>query len=158
MLTPDDLEAWLQAHHVPGEVLRLSQPTPTVAAAAAALGVPPEHILKTIVFIADGEPLVVIARGPERIERRALARALGIGRKRVRTARPDEVLTVTGYPVGGVPPIGHLRPLPTWIDEQVLAVEQAFAGGGSETAMLRIAPRALLRASRGQIATLVRSR
>jgi prolyl-tRNA synthetase len=81
-LTADDLEAWLRSHGIAAEVVRLHTPTATVPAAADALGVSADQILKTVVFLAAGEPVLVVARGNERIETRRLARHLGYGRRR----------------------------------------------------------------------------
>ena len=150
-LTPEDLENYLRTRGVEGEVLRLSVPTPTVAAAAEAVGAAPEHILKTVVFVAQGKPVLVIASGTARIDTRALARHLGVSRKHLRIARPEEVLAATGYPVGAVPPLGHRQPLPTFVDERVLAHEVVYAGGGAENALLRIATRTLLEAIQPQV-------
>jgi len=152
--TPDDLEAYLRARGISAEVLRLDAPTPTVEAAAAALGTSPEHILKTVVFMVEHEPVLVIARGQARIDLRALARHLGVGRKKVRVARPAEVLEATGYPAGAVPPLGHRRALLTLIDPRVLDVAVAYAGGGAENALLKITPQTLLEATHGQVVAL----
>ena len=153
-LTPDDLEAHLRARGVAGEVLRLERSTPTVAAAAEAVGASPEAILKTVVFMVQGEPVAVIARGLARVERRLLARHLGVGRKKVRIARPEEVLEATGYPAGAVPPLGHRQPLPTYIDPRVLENKVAYAGGGAHNALLRIDPTALLEATGAEVVAL----
>ncbi len=151
MLTPDDLEGYLRARGIAGEVLRLDVPTPTVVAAARAVGVTPERIVKTVVFMVQGEPMLVIASGTAKVDTRALARHLGVSRKRIRIARPDEVLAATGYPVGAVPPLGHRQPLPTLLDESVLQHEMVYGGGGAEQALLKIAPRALLQAVRPSV-------
>ena len=148
MLTPDDLETYLRARGIAGEVLRLDVPTPTVAAAAKAVGTTPEHIVKTVVFMVQGEPMLVIASGTAKADTRALARHLGVSRKRIRIARPDEVLAATGYPVGAVPPLGHRQPLPTVLDEGVLQHDVVYAGGGAGHALLKITPQALLQAVR----------
>ena len=153
-LTPDDLEAYLRAHHIAGEVLRLEQPTPTVAAAAEAVGVSPDAILKTVIFMAQGKPIAVIARGQARVNARALARHLGVGRKKVRVARAEEVLEATGYPAGAVPPLGHRRALPTYIDPRVLESTEAFAGGGAHNALLRIEPAVLLEATNAEVVSV----
>ena len=58
------------------------------------------------------------------------------GKKQVKIARPDEVLTWTGYPAGGVPPFGHPRPLPTWIDPGVLEQAMIYGGGGRADVLL----------------------
>ncbi len=153
-LTPDDLEAYVRARGIAGEVLRLGQPTPTVAAAAEAVGVPPDAIVKTVVFMVQGAPVVVIARGLAWVDARRLARHLGVGRKKVRVARAEEVLEATGYPAGAVPPFGHRQPLPTYIDPRVLEGDAAYAGGGAHDALLKIAPAALLEATQATVVAL----
>lgn len=153
-LTADDLQAWLRRHGVAAEIVRLNTPTPTVQAAAEAVGAPPDHILKTVVFLAAGEPVLVVARGPERIPLGALARRLGVSRKRLRVARPEEVLAITGYPVGAVPPCGHRRPLRVLVAARVLQLPMAYAGGGAENALLRIAPADLLAATGAEVVAL----
>lgn len=153
-LTADDLEAWLHRRGIAAEVVRLDVPTATVQAAAEALRVPADHILKTVVFWAGGEPVLVVARGPERVSLRALAGHLGMSRKRIRSARPAEVLAATGYPVGAVPPLGHRQPLRTLIDTRVLALPIAYAGGGAPNALLRIAPATLLEATDAEVVAL----
>ncbi len=153
-LTSEDLEAWLRSHGIAAEVVRLHTPTATVPAAADALGVSADQILKTVVFLAAGEPVLVVARGSERIETRRLARHLGVGRKKVRVARPEEVLEATGYPAGAVPPCGHRRPLRTLVEARVLHLPVAYAGGGARNALLRITPEALLEATHAEVVTL----
>ncbi len=156
--TPATVQAYLRQHGLPGEVVRFSQPTPTVEAAAQAAGVPPEHILKTLLFfvrLAEGEqPYLVLATGPQRVDRRVLARFFGVGRKRVRLATPAEVLDWTGYPVGAVPPLAHRRPIPALMDRRVLALAEVWAGGGAEDALLRIAPAVLQQVLQPQIVEL----
>ncbi len=154
MLTTDDLEAWLHAHGVAAEIVRLPAPTSTVQAAAEALGVPEDQILKTVVFLVAGEPLLVVARGAARVETRRLARHLGVGRKKVRVARPEEVLEATGYPAGAVPPCGHRHALRTLVDARVLLLPVAYAGGGAHNALLRITPEALLEATGAEVVAL----
>lgn len=153
-LTADDLEAWLRRHGIAAEVVRLHAPTPTVQAAADVLGVSVDQILKTVVFWAAGEPVLVVARGTGRIETRRLAQYLGIGRKKVRVARPEEVLEATGYPAGAVPPCGHRSPLRTLVDARVLHLSVAYAGGGAHNALLRITPEALLEATHAEVVAL----
>ena len=159
MLTPAHVLAYLNAHGLAGEVVRFTQPTPTVEAAAQAAGVSPEQIVKTLLFFVRGddggeEPWLVLTKGPRRVDRRALARFFGVGRKRVRLARPEEVLRWTGYPVGAVPPLAHRHAIPALMDERVLAFAEVWAGGGAEDALLRIAPQVIRRALRAQVVAL----
>ncbi|MCL6449714.1 MAG: YbaK/EbsC family protein [Acetobacteraceae bacterium] len=152
-----DLEGWMRARGIAGQVVRLKEPTPTVAAAARVLGVGPEGIVKSLVFVAGGRPLLVVARGLARVDPAKVARAVGAGSARL--AEPQEVEAVTGYPVGATPPFGHLSPLPTLIDAGVAGGgAEVYAGGGAEDALLRIDPGELLRATGGRVADLVERR
>jgi len=138
-----DLQSYMTARGIPGEILHLSVPTPTVETAAQALGVQPEQIVKSILFlveVAHSSPVLAIACGPAYIERRLIAARFGVGRKRVRLASPEEVLAISGYEVGAMPPFGHRQPLPTLLDRRVLGLPAAYAGGGEENAIVRLAP------------------
>lgn len=152
MLTAADLAAYIAGHHIQAELLPMHEDTPTVADAARALGVASEQIVKSVVFLVDGRPHLVIANGLRRISQGKLAARFGLGKKRVRLAPPDVVLDVTGYPVGTMPPFGHLTPLPTLLDRHVLAQDEVFAGGGAIDYLLRITPEELLRATRAEVA------
>lgn len=112
---------------------------PTVLAAAAAIGVRPERILKSLVFEDRlGVRVVAIARGTGRIDRHRLAEAASLDRPVL--AEATVVLDVTGYPAGGVPPIGHRFPLPVIMDRRVAEMDVAYGGAGTEDALLRITP------------------
>ena len=142
----------MTAHSIPGEILRLGVPTPTVETAAQALGVTTGQIIKSILFLvkdisaeAAYKPALVITCGTGYVDRRRIAAHFGVGHKRVRLAFPEEVLAFTGYPVGGMPPFGHRQPLTSLLDRRVLVLPVAYAGGGDENAMLRLDPQDILR-------------
>jgi prolyl-tRNA editing enzyme YbaK/EbsC (Cys-tRNA(Pro) deacylase) len=145
MLTTDELESYCCEHQFDAKLMRLAEPTPTVAAAAEVMGCPVDQIVKSILFLIDEEPVLVIACGTARVDRRALARHYNLSKKRVRLASADQVAEYTGYVAGGLPPFGHLHLLPTLIDRRVLAQPTVYAGGGSEMALLRLEPALLLR-------------
>lgn len=139
MLTVSDLRAYITTHNIPAELIFPPTATPTVEDAARAMGVHPDKIIKSVLFIIRRlEPLLVIANGVRHIDQRVIASRLGIGKKQVKIAKPDEVLTWTGFPAGGVPPFGHLQLLPTWIDPGVLEQEMIFGGGGQDDILLRM--------------------
>jgi prolyl-tRNA editing enzyme YbaK/EbsC (Cys-tRNA(Pro) deacylase) len=140
VLTSSDLQAYLSANHVTAEIIHCDIPTPTVEAAAGAMGTLPERIVKSILFVVREEPVLAIACGTSAIERRAIAALFGVGSKQVKLAPSPLVLELTGYPAGAVPPLGHRRKIPTLIDLRVLAQPEVYAGGGEENALLRIAP------------------
>jgi len=149
LLHANDLQSFLTSHGIAGEILRPGVPTPTVESAAQALGVPVEQIVKSILCVVKdgGDPkyVLAIACGTAYVDRRLIAAHYAVGHKRVRLAFPEEVLAVTGYAVGAMPPFGHRQPLPTLIDRRVLALPVVFAGGGDENAMLRLDPREIAR-------------
>ncbi len=150
-----DLEAFLREQGSRARLVRLEADTSTVGAAAEALGVPPERIIKSLVFIAGDEPVLVIAAGPDRVDRRRLAEVLGLPPGKVRLATPDEVLAATGFPVGGVPPVGHARPLKVYVDRRVAeAPDAVFGGGGADRVLLEVEPAELIRLTGAEIVDL----
>jgi prolyl-tRNA editing enzyme YbaK/EbsC (Cys-tRNA(Pro) deacylase) len=153
-LSPQDLQSFMMAHQVEGEILHLDAPTPTVEAAAQAAGVRLEQIVKSILFRVEDattargfQPVLAIACGTAYVERRAIGAHYGVGRKRVKLASPEEVLSISGYEVGALPPFGHRQPLPTLLDRRVLDLPQVYAGGGAENALVRLDPRDIARLS-----------
>ena len=155
ILTPEDLEQYMQTRGISGEILHLEEPTPTIETAAQAVGKDPAEIVKSILFMVAGEPVLAITCGPDYVDRRSLAEAFGVGRKKVKLADPERVLNETGYPVGGMPPFGHRSPLPTLLDRRALEKELVFAGGGSDRALVRISPGEILRAAQAKVLDLL---
>jgi prolyl-tRNA editing enzyme YbaK/EbsC (Cys-tRNA(Pro) deacylase) len=153
-LTPADLVEFMKENAVPGEILNLSSPTPTVEAAAQAVGTKPERIVKSILFLVKGAPVLAISSGLRVIERRAIAQLYNVGRKRVKLADPETMLQISGYEVGAMPPFGHLKALPTLIDGRVLEHPYVFAGGGAENALVRLNPQDILRVTKAKVTDL----
>ena len=139
---------------IPGEIVVLDVPTPTVPDAAQAVGTTPDHIVKSVLFTVRDQQVLAISRGTQLIERRCIAAHFGVGRKRVRLAPPEIVLAVTGYPVGTVPPFGHLQPIQTLIDPQVLELTDAYAGGGAHNALVHLHPQDFLTTTQATILDL----
>jgi prolyl-tRNA editing enzyme YbaK/EbsC (Cys-tRNA(Pro) deacylase) len=115
------------------------------------LGVAPEQIIKSLVFVVEGEPLLVINNGLAKVDRRKIATRLGVGRKRVKFANAEQALAITGFVVGSMPPFGHRQTLPTYIDPAVMEFEVIFGGGGAIDAMLRLTPAELVRVTAAEI-------
>jgi prolyl-tRNA editing enzyme YbaK/EbsC (Cys-tRNA(Pro) deacylase) len=151
-LTSADLQRFIAAHAIAAEILPLAQRTSTVSEAARALGVGSVQIIKSLVFLCDAEPLLVITNGPARVDRRKLAMVLGVGRKRARFASAGQALEITGYVVGSMPPFGHRQRLVTLVDPAVTTQDLVFGGGGDVDAMLRLTPAELLRVTAAQVA------
>ena len=154
-LQPADLAIFMQENNIPGEILSLEVPTPTVEDAAQAVGTSPENIVKSILFRINDGFILAITCGPAHIERRAIAAYFKVGRKKIKLADPGKVLQETGYQVGAMPPFGHHTPLPTLIDKRVLEKDQVYAGGGSDQALMRIKPEVILAASGAQVLDLL---
>ena len=151
ILSSHDLRAFIESHGLPGPIILCDQPTLTVEAAARAMSVQPSQIVKTLLFLISGNPVLVIACGTGAIDLRPLADRFGVGKKQVKLAGPDQVLAFTGYSAGAVPPFGHLHPLPTLLSPQVLAQPFIYAGGGEENALLRLNPQDLLSITQAEI-------
>jgi len=150
-----ELQGFMQAHAISGEILHLDVPTPTVESAALAVNAREEQIIKSILFLVDGQPVLAIACGTANIGRRPIADLYGVGKKRIKLASAEVVAEISGYEVGAMPPFGHKQPLATLIDRRVLDLVEAYAGGGAENALLRIDPREIQRVSGAQVLDLL---
>lgn len=150
-LTSVDLQAFVDQHGIQAEILLMTEDTPTVPAAARALGVAEEQVIKSLVFLIDGQPILVVANGTGKVDSRRVARHFGVGRKKVKMANPEQALAITGYVVGAMPPFGHKTRLPTIVDPGVVAQAEIYGGGGEVNAMLRLTPAELLRVTGAEI-------
>jgi Cys-tRNA(Pro) deacylase len=125
------------------EVHEFPDGTRTAADAAAAVGVDVGQIVKSLVFLVDGRPVIALVSGPNRLSEDRLAEAAGGGK--VTRADADAVRRATGFPIGGVPPFGHPAPLPTYVDADLLAYDEVWAAAGTPRHVFPIAPRDLTR-------------
>jgi prolyl-tRNA editing enzyme YbaK/EbsC (Cys-tRNA(Pro) deacylase) len=150
----DNLTKYISDNEIDAEFIYLDQETLTVEAAAAAVGVHPDNIGKSILFLAAEDPIMVITNGVPRLSYRPIARHLDLTRRQVKLANAEEVLKYTGYAVGTVPPFGHISELSTLISDTVLEVEELYAGGGSANALLKIKPAELVRVTNAKVAAL----
>lgn len=146
-----DLDQFIAENDIEAEIVHLPQETLTVAAAAAALMVRPEQIIKSVLFLADERPVLVVANGLTRINYKALADELQISRRRVKMAGAEQVLAITGYNVGAVPPFGHAVKLPVLIDGGVLEETAVYGGGGASNALMYLSTIELQRVLQGKI-------
>ena len=138
VLGPDDLREYMERGGISGEIVYLDVPTPTVETAAAAVGVQPDQIVKSLLFLVKDEFVLAVTCGVLRVEKRVLARKYDVGRKKVELADAETVFATIGYPVGTVPPFGHRTPIPTLLDPRVLMHDEVYAGGGGENALVRL--------------------
>jgi prolyl-tRNA editing enzyme YbaK/EbsC (Cys-tRNA(Pro) deacylase) len=122
----------------------------TAAAAAAALGVEVGQIANSLVFDADGEPLLVLTSGAHRVDTKRVAGALGV--TRLGRATPEFVRSHTGQPIGGVAPLGHPKPVRTLVDTALARYPQIWAAGGVPQVVFPITYPELLRVTGGTAA------
>ena len=140
-----------------GLVRELPADTSTAEAAATAVGAPQGSIVKSLVFLADGVPLLVLAAGDQRVDVKVLRAHLGLSKRRLRIAQPTEVLAHTGFEVGGVPPVGHSPALRTLIDKNLARYDTVWAAAGSAHAVFPIAYGQLVTITSGEVMDLAQA-
>jgi prolyl-tRNA editing enzyme YbaK/EbsC (Cys-tRNA(Pro) deacylase) len=118
----------LAAAGAQGQVVMLPDAVTTAALAAAALGVEVGQIANSLIFDADGKPLLVLTSGAHRVDTAKVAGLLGC--TAVKRATPEFVREHTGQPIGGVAPVGHPRPVPTLVDVHLGTFPVVWAAGG----------------------------
>ena len=156
-LTPADVQAALAAHNLDIEVRFLDESSATAPQAAAALGAELGSIVKSLVFMADGQPVVVLTAGDQRVHDKKLAAYFGVSRKKIKIASPDQCVEHVGYTPGGVPPLGHRRDdLTILIDQTLGRYETVWAAAGAHNTLFPIPFDALVRITGGQQADVVR--
>jgi Cys-tRNA(Pro) deacylase len=136
MKGPQRVQAALRELGVEIEILELEASTRTAQQAADAIGTELGSIVKSLVFLADGKPIVVLVAGDRRADPARL-KALS-GARRVMIADADQVRQATGYAIGGVPPLGHKTPLPVWIDRSLGRFEIVYAAAGGPRSIFPI--------------------
>src|SRR5690606_4617975 len=126
--------------------------THTAQDAADAIGCPVAAIVKSLVFVLDDEPILVLVSGANRVDTDVLGARLGgtLGKADARTVKQ-----ATGYSIGGVPPLAHATALRTVIDEDLLGLDVLWAAAGSATTVFPLAPDDLVRLSGGEVLRVV---
>jgi len=143
-LNPQDVGAVLEAMGL--TVTVLNDDASTAPLAAQALGTSVMAIAKSIVFMAGDEAILVVAAGDRKVSTSAIQRVV---EGRVRLAKPEQVLRVTGYRVGGVPPVAHRQPLRTLLDERLRTLPTVYAAAGGSRSIVALTPAQLGELTRG---------
>jgi prolyl-tRNA editing enzyme YbaK/EbsC (Cys-tRNA(Pro) deacylase) len=141
----------LRAAGIDAEIKELSASTRTAEEAAAAIGTTVPRIVKSLVFLADGAPILALVSGSNRLDTDRLGAALG---RAITRADAAAVRAATGFAIGGVPPIGHTTALDVLIDRDLLQYDVVWAAAGTPNAVFPIAPDALVSASSGRVVDL----
>lgn len=139
----------LLAAGITGEPRVLPASAPTAATAAQQLGCPVGAIANSLVFEADGAPLLVLTSGAHRVATDRLAERIGVGR--IRRAQADFVREATGQAIGGVAPLGHPRPVRTLVDEALAGYEVIWAAAGHHQTVFPTRFEELVAATSGEI-------
>jgi prolyl-tRNA editing enzyme YbaK/EbsC (Cys-tRNA(Pro) deacylase) len=129
------------------EIVILDEAVHTAPAAAAALGVEVGQIANSLIFDADGEPLLVLTSGAHRVDTAKVAAGLGV--TKLRRATPEFVRLHTGQAIGGVAPLGHPKPVRTLVDTALERYPVIWAAGGVPQAVFPITYAELLRVTAG---------
>jgi Cys-tRNA(Pro)/Cys-tRNA(Cys) deacylase len=142
------LQAYLHEQHIQAEHLSFDQSCHSVEEAARAVNASPQELVKSICLLdSDGQLITAIVNGEDRVSISRIAKTLQS--EGLRLATPDEILEKTGYPSGGTPSFGYQAMF--LVDPKVMERVFVFAGGGSETSLVKIRTKELVRANQGTI-------
>ena len=137
---------------VDARVEEFPEGTPTAGAAAKAVGSSRAQIVKSLVFVCDGRPMLALVPGDRRADENKVATAAGA--RYARVARPDEVQAATGFEPGGVAPFPAPGISQVLMAEELLAHDQVWVGAGSERHMAGLSPLDLARLTKARAADL----
>ena len=156
-MTPvERVRAALEELGMPARVMEFEASTATAAEAAAAVGCEPGQIVKSLVFLAAGRPTLVLVAGDRQADTAKLAELVGVGRKRLKMGSPEEVLELTGFPVGGVAPVGSANPCDVVVDESLRRFDCVWASAGARNAVFAASTAELVKKVKGQWAAITR--
>ncbi len=133
----ETVRAWLAEHAPDLPLIEVPESTATVATAAAALGVEPGRIAKTLAVRAGAETFLLVARGDARLDNVKTKAAFGA---RPRMLGPEEILALTGHPVGGVCPFGLATGLPVYLDVSLEDFDRVYPAAGSLNSSVEVTP------------------
>ena len=144
------VQEFLNEKGVPLRVLELAESTRTVDEAAQTIGVVPGQIVKSMVFRGkeSGKPILVIASGCNRVPEKKMKQWVGEA-----IERPDAkfVQDVTGFAIGGIPPVAHKELMETWIDEDLYQYEEVWAAAGTPYSVFPLHPDHLVPLTQGKV-------
>jgi prolyl-tRNA editing enzyme YbaK/EbsC (Cys-tRNA(Pro) deacylase) len=154
--TPEHVRAILDALGLQTiEIQRFAESTATSQQAADAIGCQLGQIVKSLCFMIEGQPLLVLASGDGMVDDRKLATLYSVGRKKVKTASPDECVSIFGYAPGGVAPFGHRTPnLTVYIDDALQRFAVVYAAAGAHNAIFEIPLEVLIEKAGGKVMNL----
>jgi len=135
------------------QVIEMPDSTRTAQEAADALGCTIGQIAKSLIFrgAASGNPILIIASGANRVNEKAVGRLIG---EKLQRADADFAQEQTGFAIGGIPPVGHINPIATYIDEDLLSFDVIWAAAGTPHAVFKLSPEHLKAITGGQVISI----
>lgn len=156
-MTTADFQAYIERQGLNLKVKLYENSTATSQMAADNIGCELGQIAKSIAFIVEEQPVLVIASGDQRVDDRKIAAMFNVGRKKVKIATPEQCIEIFGYAPGGVPPFGHRTTgFPVFIDDSMARYTQLYAAGGAYNAIFPITLDELKQFSGGKLADVKR--
>lgn len=131
------------------EVVELPNSTRTAPEAAAAIGCKVEQIVKSLIFkTKSGKPILITASGTNRVDEKRVREIIG---EKIARADAEFVHEVTGYPIGGIPPLAHKQIIETIIDQDLMPYDEIWAAAGTPNAVFKLTPQQLVLITDGRI-------
>lgn len=155
-LIPDDVQAALDQLKLDIKIHFFETPTATSQQAADNIGCELGQIVKSICFLVDSQPVIVLTSGDQKVDDRKLAEMYNVGRKKVKAANAEQLVEIWGYEPGSVPPFGHRQRVPTYIDSTLRRFDKLYAAGGAHNAIFPITLDQLVSATGGTVAFVVK--
>jgi len=142
-----NLAAYLKANKASHEFIEKGA-THHAEEAARTSGIALTNIAKTIVFVdSEDKPVIAVVRGDRKVSRHKLEACTGA--RKLHVAGDDLAEQVTGYPTGGIPPVGHRRRVPVVLDMEVASLDDVWCGGGTRTRLVNLSTTDIIRLSGG---------
>jgi Cys-tRNA(Pro) deacylase len=142
----------LAAAGITTEVKEFAESTRTAEDAAAAIGVTVGQIVKSLVFLSGSQAILALVSGPNRASRQKLAALTGA--ESVVQPDADTVRRLTGFSIGGIPPVGYSSRLPTFCDPDLLQYSVVWAAAGTPHAVFSISPSQLVALCEAKVADI----
>lgn len=156
-LTPAHVQAALDAWSQGIQIRFYDTTTATSQQAADNIGCELGQIVKSLAFIVDEQPIIVLTSGDQRVDDKKLAAMYNVGRKKVKAANAEQCVEIYGYPPGGVPPLAlRTAGIPVYIDDSLQRYDQLYAAGGAHNAIFPITLEQLKQVTGGKIADVVK--
>lgn len=133
----ESVKAYFRENDLPYEIMEFEASTETVERAAEALGVEPALIAKSLAFKVKDRAILLVTRGDARIDNQKFKKQF---QAKAKMMSPDEVLEITGHPVGGVCPFGLKKPMEIYLDESLRSFERVYPAAGSRNSCIEIGP------------------